>query len=118
MELGDVETNKLAKKIASAAAKKAEDLLVLDMREITTLADYFIICSGSSTPHVRAILNAIGDDLEEEVRPVRKEGTDNNRWIVLDYADVIVHIFHQEEREHYNLEKLWGDAKEVSWQDL
>ncbi|GAB6100229.1 ribosome silencing factor [Halanaerocella petrolearia] len=120
MTLETIKTDELAKKIVEGAKdKNAEELAVLDMRGITTLADYFVICNGTSTPHVRAIFNSIEDNLqEEEIEVLHKEGTDENRWVVLDYADVIVHVFHKEERELYNLEKLWGDAEEVAIEGL
>lgn len=118
MEVETLETDKLAELIVDAAQEKnAEELTVLDMKGITTLADYFVICNGTSTPHVRAIFNSIIDNLEEaDIELQHKEGTDEYRWVVLDYADVIVHIFHPEERQLYNLEKLWGDAERVNWE--
>ncbi|TDX51091.1 ribosome silencing factor [Orenia marismortui] len=114
----EINTEELAKKIAKAADdKKAEDITVLDMRGISILADYFIICSGTADTQVRAIINSIEHTLEEDdIRVKNKEGIDEGRWAVLDYADVIVHVFHQNEREHYQLEKLWGDAKKLDWQ--
>ena len=111
-------TRELATKIAHKADdKKAEEILLFDMREITTVADYFVICSGSSNTQVQAIVRSIEDGLKEEVgsSPVRKEGLDENQWVVLDYADVLVHVFQSEKREYYNLEKLWGDAEAVEW---
>lgn len=111
-------TTDMAKRIANAADdKKAEDIVVLDMRGISILADYFIICSGSADTQVRAIINSIENTLEEDDIYVKhKEGIDEGHWAVLDYADIIVHVFHANEREHYQLERLWGDAKEVDWQ--
>jgi ribosome-associated protein len=115
----EINTEELAKKVAEAADdKKAEDIKVLDMRGVSILADYFIICSGAADTQVRAIINSVEDALEEEGIYVKnKEGIDEGRWAVLDYADVIVHVFHKNEREHYQLEKLWGDATEVNWQN-
>lgn len=115
----EINTEELAKKVAEAADdKKAEDIKVLDMRGVSILADYFIICSGAADTQVRAIINSVEDVLEEEGIYVKnKEGIDEGRWAVLDYADVIVHVFHKNEREHYQLEKLWGDATEVNWQN-
>ena len=106
----EINTEELAKKVAEAADdKKAEDIKVLDMRGVSILADYFIICSGAADTQVRAIINSVEDVLEEEGIYVKnKEGIDEGRWAVLDYADVIVHVFHKNEREHYQLEKLWG----------
>ncbi|MBM7556214.1 ribosome silencing factor [Halanaerobacter jeridensis] len=106
----------VAKKAAKAADEKsAEDILVLGMDGISILADYFVICSGTSTTQVNAIVNSIEGELEEKIELIRKEGTDGARWAVLDYGDVIIHVFHDEQREYYQLEKLWGDAERIDW---
>ena len=114
----EMKVEEMANEIAQAAdEKKAADILVLDVKGISILADYFVICSGSSNVQVRAIVNSIESKLEEkEVYPQHKEGIDSAEWAVLDYADVIVHVFHEDHREYYQLEKLWGDAKKVDWQ--
>ena len=111
----EFESKELAKKIVKAADdKKAEDISVLEMKGISILADYFVVCSGSSDTQVKAILNSIEQELSEyDIEPQSKEGNDVCNWVVLDYADVIVHIFHEEEREYYQLEKLWGDAEQL-----
>ncbi|MHB8174831.1 MAG: ribosome silencing factor [Nitrospirota bacterium] len=98
--------------IAGAAlGKKAEDLLVLDVREITTLADYFVICSGSNSRQVKAIAEEIDFRLSRErVYYLRIEGLPECRWALMDYGDIIVHIFEPEAREFYDLDGLWGDA--------
>ncbi|MFO7820331.1 MAG: ribosome silencing factor [Halanaerobacter sp.] len=107
-----------AKKAAQAADEKsAEDILILDMAGISILADYFVICSGSSTTQVNAIVKSITGELKEETELSRKEGTDSARWAVLDYGDLLVHVFHDEQREYYQLEKLWGDAERIDWQE-
>ena len=95
--------------------KKAEDIVILDVRELSSVADYFVICSGSSEPHLRAISDEILDKLREEqnLRPRAIDGTLQTAWIVLDYFDVIVHIMKTEVREKYDLEALWGDAPRV-----
>ncbi len=118
-KLKEITTEDLAKKVAEAADdKKAEDIVVLDMRGVSILADYFIICSGSATTQVRAIANSVEHALEDEDIYVKnKEGMDQGQWAVLDYADVIVHVFHKNNREHYQLEKIWGDAKRVDWRN-
>ncbi|MCK8826955.1 ribosome silencing factor [Natroniella acetigena] len=109
---------KIAQEIAQAADdKKAEDIRVLNVKGISILADYFIICSGTSDTQVQAIANSIEHVLEEKDICVKnKEGMETGNWVVLDYADVIVHVFHQKKREYYKLEKLWGDAEELEWQ--
>jgi ribosome-associated protein len=96
--------------------KKAENLLVLDVRKLSSVTDYFVIASGTSQPHLRAIVEEITSKLRDdhEVRPARAEGTTGGSWVVLDYFDVIVHVMHTETRARYDLEGLWGDAKKVS----
>lgn len=95
--------------------KKAEDLLVLDVRKLSSVTDYFVIVSGTSEPHLRAIMNEITDTLRDdhEVRPHIVDGTVHGSWVVLDFFDVIVHIMRADARERYDLEGLWGDAPQV-----
>lgn len=96
--------------------KKAEDILVLDVRKLSSVTDYFVIASGSSQPHLRAIVEEITGKLKEDhdLRPARSEGSTSGTWVVLDYFDVIVHVMHTETRARYDLEGLWGDAKRVT----
>lgn len=95
--------------------KKAEDLVVLDVRRISSITDYFVIASGTSEPHLRAISDELIDKLREEhdVRPRAVDGTLQTAWLVLDFFDVIVHIMRCDVRERYDLESLWGDAPRV-----
>ncbi len=94
--------------------KKAHNIVALDIRRLSTLADYFVIMSGASDYQVRAIAGSLRETLRKErVRTVGSEGTVAGHWIVLDYGDVIVHIFHDETRAFYDLEGLWGDAPHV-----
>jgi ribosome-associated protein len=92
--------------------KKAEHIVILDVRELSSVADYFVIASGTSEPHLRAIIDEITDRLrkEHELRPRAVDGTLAAAWVVLDYFDVIVHVMRQDVRERYDLETLWGDA--------
>jgi ribosome-associated protein len=92
--------------------KKADDLLVLDVRGISSITDYFVLASGSSEPHLRAISEEIMGKLKEDhgVCPRAKDGTLQTGWLVLDFFDVIVHVMRGEVRERYDLENLWGDA--------
>src|SRR5437867_10151925 len=92
--------------------KKAEDIAILDMRELSSVTDYFVIASGTSEPHLRAISDEITDKLrqEHEVRPRAVDGTLTAGWLVLDFFDVIVHLMRTDVRAHYDLEGLWGDA--------
>ena len=95
-----------------------DSLSSLDMRGVSNLTDYMIVCSGTSMPQLRAILRDVSGRIAEEhgVKPVNSEGKADTRWVVLDYIDVMVHVMHDELREYYGLEDLWKDAKEVSWQ--
>src|SRR5499427_11017122 len=92
--------------------KKAEDIEILDVRELSSVTDYFVIASGTSEPHLRAIVDEITDRLRDEhgLRPKAVDGTLHTAWVVLDYFDVIVHVMRQDVRERYDLETLWGDA--------
>ena len=95
--------------------RKGEDLLVLDVRKISSITDYFVIASGTSEPHLRAISEEILDTLREEhgISPSTMDGTVTGGWMVLDFFDVIVHIMRAEMRQLYDLETLWGDAPRV-----
>ncbi len=95
--------------------KKAENLVVLDVRKLSSVTDYFVIVSGTSEPHLRAIVNEISDTLrkDHEVRPRTVDGTVHGAWVVLDFFDVIVHVMRADVRERYDLEGLWGDAPQV-----
>lgn len=92
--------------------RKAEDVLILDVHQISSITDYFVIASGTSEPHLRAISDELNDKLRDEhqVRPRAVDGTLQAGWLVLDFFDVIVHLMRADVREHYNLEGLWGDA--------
>ncbi len=92
--------------------RKAENIVILDVRELSSVTDYFVIASGTSEPHLRAIVDEIQDKIRDEhqLRPRAVDGTLQAAWIVLDYFDVIVHVMRQDVRERYDLESLWGDA--------
>lgn len=106
----------LARRIVDVISDlKGEDIVVIDLRDVTPIADYFVICTAGSDRQLKAILSHIADDLREEgyPKPWRVEGNPENGWVLLDYADVVVHAFLEEEREYYNLEGLWDNAKTV-----
>lgn len=95
--------------------KRAIEPILLDMRKITLITDYFLICHGTSRVHVRALGDAVLESLKDVgVRPTGVEGRDEGQWVLLDYGDLIVHIFGEEEREFYSLERLWSDAPGAS----
>ncbi len=92
-------------------AKKARDIVGIDLRDISSVADYFLIMSGSNKPQIKAISDNIEEKLiEQGLRPLRIEGYREAEWILLDYGTLVVHVFDEEKREYYNLERLWGDA--------
>ena len=100
---------------SSAEDKKCEDLLILDIRKVSDISDFFVICSGSSKRHVLAISDGINEALKKKrLSCYNIEGYEHGLWIILDYIDVVAHIFYKETREFYSLETLWGDAKKVS----
>ena len=96
--------------------KKAENITVLDVRKLSSVTDFFVIASGTSQPHLRAIVEEITSRLRDEhdLRPARIDGMASGSWVVLDYFDVIVHVMHAETRTRYDLEGLWGDAKKLA----
>jgi len=97
-----------------ASDKKASDVILLDIRDVTTFADYFVICSGNNPRQIQAIADAIDEQLGEQgTKVLHREGDAEHGWILLDFGDVIVHIFGQKEREYYRLERLWSEAKTV-----
>jgi ribosome-associated protein len=95
-----------------ALTKKAKNVVILDLRKLTSMTDYFVVCSGESETQVKAIADAIESGMEElGERTWHTEGLQNLQWVLLDYVDVVVHVFHKDARVFYGLEKLWGDAK-------
>ncbi len=98
----------------AAVSKKASDLVGLDLSGLDGVADYFLICSAASEPQVRAVAEAVEERLRTiGARPWHVEGREGRRWVLLDYVDLVVHVFHERTREYYLLERLWGDARSV-----
>jgi ribosome-associated protein len=95
-----------------ADSKKAENIVILDVRQVSSITDYFVVATGTSEPHLRAIVDEVRDRLEESfgLVPRARDGSLQTAWVVLDYFDVIVHVMRADVREHYDLEGLWGDA--------
>ena len=98
--------------------KKAENITLLDLRELSSVADYFVIVTGSNEPHLRAIVDEITEKLREQhsIRPFSTEGARVTPWVVLDYIHVLVHVMNNSFRELYDLEALWGDAKRLDFE--
>ncbi|MCH1454511.1 MAG: ribosome silencing factor [Flavobacteriaceae bacterium] len=93
---------------------KGLDVRLLDLRDIeNTVCNYFVVCSGSSNTHVNAIVSAIQKTVSKELKekPFHTEGSDNAEWVLIDYINIVVHVFQKHIREYYNIEELWGDAK-------
>jgi ribosome-associated protein len=108
------DSEKLSKAVvAGMQEKKAQDIVVMDMRDTkNAIADFFVICSGSSDKQVEAIARSVDEEVEKKLKenPWHMEGKNNKEWVILDYITVVVHIFKKDKREFYALEKLWGDA--------
>ncbi|HYG71308.1 MAG TPA: ribosome silencing factor [Actinomycetota bacterium] len=98
----------------AAASKQAEDIVILDVQGLIVITDYFVICSASSDRHVRTVVDEVERSLRDrERKPVRREGETEGKWVLLDYVDLVVHVFAEAEREFYDLERLWRDAPRV-----
>jgi ribosome-associated protein len=95
--------------------KKAEDIVILNIEGLSVIADYFVICTGRSVTQAKAIADHLVDAMKQDydIQSKGVEGQQEGKWILVDYGDIIVHVFHHEEREFYNLERLWGDAKHL-----
>lgn len=106
------ESYRTARQIVELAlTKKAHDVVLMDLRTISSVADYFICCHGDSDVHVKAIAEAVNKGMKENgQRPWHQEGIDYFHWVLLDYVDIVVHVFQKEARVFYGLERLWGDA--------
>ena len=104
-----VKNHMLLKKIVNLAIdKKAEDLVILDVRGLSSITDYMIICHGNSEPQVKAITDSIRKGTPQ--KPKYLEGYDKQNWVLIDYFDIIIHIFNKDQREYYSLDRLWADA--------
>ena len=105
-------TSLVREAITAALDKKAEDIVLMDMRQVSGMADYFVVCTGNSDVQIKAIVEAvealIRDNYQE--RPWHVEGVDHRQWVLMDYVDLVVHVFTPERRAFYDLERLWGDA--------
>jgi ribosome-associated protein len=110
-----VNSKNIARAIAKIADdKKAKDIVVLDLKKLSAFTDYFVICSGTSDRQVKTIAGAIEMEMKKkDVRPLGMEGYETGHWILVDFGDVVAHVFYDDERHYYQLEKLWADAPKV-----
>lgn len=108
-------TQRVREAVAAAEDRKALDLKVLHLQQVSDFTDYFLICSGSSERQVQAIADAVQERLREiRVRPLHVEGYNRAQWVLIDYGDLVVHVFQEEPRRYYALERLWGDAPDAT----
>ncbi len=109
----------VAASVQAALDRKAEDLVVLDLRKADGFTDYFIICTGANTRQIAAIADAVRDTLKKDFdeRPALAEGIDKSEWVLLDYFDFVIHVFSRECRAFYGLERLWGNAERHEFKD-
>ncbi len=105
---------KIKEVVRAMDAKRAEDIRVLHITNVTMLGDYFIIANGTSNTHTKTLAEEVDFRLSQKgVEPLHKEGINGSNWYILDYADVIIHVFHKTERDTYRLEQLWADAEQI-----
>ena len=118
--ISNLNSKELSLKLADLAlSKKAENIKILDLRKLTTITDFFVICTGGSDTHVKAIADTVIEGSKKYgERPWHKEGVAHRSWVLLDYVEVVVHVFLNETRNFYSLEKLWGDAEMIEVKDV
>lgn len=106
----------LANRIAQLALeKKAENIIIQDLRGLTTMTDFFVLCSIQVEPQAKAVISHVKNQLREEgIKPWHTEGGSDNTWILMDFVDVVLHVFQREARDFYSLERLWSDAKTIT----
>ncbi len=115
-----MDINKITKTACEALSeKKAGDIVVLDIGKVSVIADYFIIATGTNPSQISALVDSVEEKLEElDIRPVNIEGIQNASWVLMDYGDIIIHIFSKDDREFYDLERIWADCESIEWDTL
>ena len=113
--MADIKENEKLKVIVKALdSKKADDIQVISIGDLTIVADYFVIANGTSNTHTKSLAEEVEFKMSQQgIEPLRTEGYQGSTWIVLDYGDIVVHVFYKETRDHYNLERLWSDGKNI-----
>ncbi|HEY7478294.1 MAG TPA: ribosome silencing factor [Actinomycetota bacterium] len=103
----------------AAADKQARDIVILDVHELIVITDFFVLCTADTQRQLKTVIGSVEDAVREDlqVRPVRREGEADAGWWLLDYVDVVVHVFGSDERDYYDLERLWRDAPRLGWED-
>jgi ribosome-associated protein len=103
----------------AAADKQARDIVILDVHELIVITDFFVLCTANTQRQLKTVIGSVEDAVREDlqVRPVRREGEADAGWWLLDYVDVVVHVFGSDERDYYDLERLWRDAPRLGWED-
>ncbi|MEO5355874.1 MAG: ribosome silencing factor [Nitrospirae bacterium YQR-1] len=105
--------------VESLSEKKGDEVVVLDLRGLTPIADFFVICTGGSTSHIKALADSVESKLKErKIKPLHIEGQKNYSWVILDYGDILIHIFNPEARAYYELERFWLDARRVYFDEV
>ena len=115
----EIDTHLVLEAARAASSKKAGDIVILDVSRQLVITDHFLICSGNTERQVRTIADEVERSLlgSHSTKPFRREGEREGRWVLLDYVDFVVHVFHQEARDYYDLERLWSDAPRVPFHD-
>jgi ribosome-associated protein len=108
----------LTKIVEALNEKKAVDIQLLDMREVVSYTDYVLICTATSSTHSNALIDHVEEMVKEEIKPVYRNSSKDKSWLILDYGDIVVHVFAESARLFYDLERLWGDAKRINGSKL
>jgi ribosome-associated protein len=112
------EDSRIERIVEALQEKKGLEIILLDLRKLAYASDYFLICTGTSEQHVRSLTDEVRTQLSEfGEKPWHVEGADTRRWVLIDFVDIVVHIFRQEARDFYALERLWGDAERTEFED-